>query len=89
MRISESPGYHGRRDGCGMQECRRNYCPIHRLLWSDCETVIRGIDDYYLNGRPHYFYELGECPECERLGSAMGNAPDIGADYPRVAGNGR
>jgi hypothetical protein len=66
MKISASEGYHGRRDGCAWDECIRQYCKRHRLLWSMCETVKRGVDDYYMSGRPHYVFEPGDCPECEQ-----------------------
>ena len=51
---------------CSLFVCKRNYCQEHRLLWRDCDTSREDIDDYYLDGYPHFVITLGDCPECEK-----------------------
>lgn len=64
MRITTSDNYyHGWE--CALDDCQRQYCSEHRLLWRECETMRKGMDDTYSNGRPHYVFELGDCPVCE------------------------
>ena len=61
MRITMSDGY--RHDPCG-EGCEKFYCQVHRMLWRACETMERGVDDTYLDGRAHYVYTITDCPEC-------------------------
>lgn len=60
---TETYTYH---DGCPFDECARNYCSTHRLLWRDCETMKEGIegDSDVINGT-RTIYEVGDCPKCE------------------------
>lgn len=66
MRVSTSDGYHGKRDCPVFSECESFYCPIHRLLWSFCETAKAGVegDSDVINGT-RVLYEMGDCPKCE------------------------
>lgn len=68
MRIDYSNMYYGHRYGdcpVGLEDCTRHFCHEHRLLWRDCDTAKQGMDDTYSNGRPHYIWDLGDCPRCE------------------------
>lgn len=64
MRITTSENYrHGHE--CSLRDCDRHYCAEHRLLWRDCDTAVKGYDADYVDGAPHFIYEMGECPFCE------------------------
>lgn len=68
MRVSKSEGYHGR-NGCprGLEDCQRQYCHTHRLLWNDCETAkIAQGGDREVPGGVYNVFELGECPLCRK-----------------------
>ena len=45
------------RSECKLDECHRNYCPKHRLLWRDCETA---------QGPSEGLFDLGDCPKCDK-----------------------
>lgn len=67
MRIVMTDRYaYERNHSCDLlDDCERHYCPQHRILFKDCDTAQKGVDDYHLDGRPHYVWELGGCPSCE------------------------
>ena len=68
MRITATDGYHGH-VFCELLDykCEAHYCRKHRLLWSDCDTMKRGIegDRDVINGT-RLIYDLGDCPACEK-----------------------
>ena len=60
MRITTSEDYYGERH-CPLDECNRNYCKPHRLLWRDHETAELTHDGA---GQP--WFELKDCPICDQ-----------------------
>ena len=58
-RIHVSERYYEDYLECDVRECTRHYCPIHRLLWKDCDTAVRTHD-----GAGQVWYEVRDCPEC-------------------------
>jgi hypothetical protein len=65
MRISTTNHYYHRGE-CDVRDCARQYCPEHRLLWRQCETIKQGWegDPEVINGTRRIF-EFGDCPACE------------------------
>jgi hypothetical protein len=58
MQIRTSEDYYGEKH-CPLDDCHRNYCADHRLLWRDHETAEQTSD-----GAGQVFFEMRECPEC-------------------------
>jgi hypothetical protein len=66
MKISATDTYQNH-DRFDLDECNRQYCGAHRLLWRDCETLQGGMEgDRDVVGGTRTVYELGDCPTCER-----------------------
>lgn len=65
MRITATDTYLDH--ACDLDDCARNYCRPHRMLWRDCETVKEGMEgDRDVVGGTRTVFELGDCPKCER-----------------------
>ena len=58
MRISTTHNYHLDYYTCGVEACKRLYCPTHRLLYNWCDTASRDYENDML------VYSDGDCPKC-------------------------
>lgn len=65
MRVTATDGYFNHE--CEFDECQKNFCERHRLLWRFCDTAVMGIegDRDVINGT-RVIWEHGDCPKCEK-----------------------
>ena len=84
MRITTSNNYFHDYE-CPLRNCLRHYCDEHRLLWRDCDSAVRGIDGDFADGRGHFIYDMGECPECEADTKKKKYFQRLKAQYPKEA----
>jgi hypothetical protein len=68
MRIRATDDYRHPAGECNVDDCRRNYCSTHRLLFRDCATVERVPSRIYCEEPPYsvIFEVTGECPICKK-----------------------
>ena len=69
LRITKSDAYIG--DAIGdcpvLNDCGRQYCKVHRLLYRDCETAEIGYEGTreVVNGLRKIMEVSGDCPKCK------------------------